>query len=198
MSSQTEVINVALTRLGEARILSVDDDTTLAADARAMWGLLLRAELRAHLWRFSLARAFLQLLATPPAFGFANRCALPADCLRLLQVGDHTTVSLASFEGSAEGPWAVEGRTLLTNCAAPVPVRYIRLVEDVTQWDALFASCFAYRLAMELAEMRTQSNSKDERLERRYMADLRRALRAGALETPATRIPDGPYLAARH
>jgi hypothetical protein len=197
MSSQTEVVNVALTRLGEARVISIDDDSVLAADARAMWDTIVRGELRAHLWRFALARASLPALADAPAWGFAYQYVQPADCLRVVQVGDVWVVSNSDVLTDAEGPWAIEGRLVLTDYGAPLQIRYLRNVEDVSSWDALFCSVLAYRLAMELAEIRTQSNTKDERLERRYKDELRRALRAGALETPPTRVPDGSYPLAR-
>lgn len=188
---------MALTRLGEARVLSLDDQSTLAADASALWDTLLEAELRGAVWRFALARARLPPLAEAPAFGFAHQYPLPADCLRVVQVGEHRVVTAPEVNLAYEGLWAVEGRRVLTDFGPPLSIRYVRRVDDVPQWDALFRSVFAYRLAMELAEVRTQSNTKDERLERRYRGELHRALRAGALESPPVRVPDDTYTLSR-
>jgi hypothetical protein len=85
-----------------------------------------------------------------PLFGYTDQYALPADCLRVLDLED---------EQPGEH-WAIEGRFLLCDRASPVYFTYIRQTTTYADYDPLLVSAFAARLAAELAEELTQSSQK--------------------------------------
>jgi hypothetical protein len=61
----------------------------------------------------------------------------------------------------------------------------------------MFVEAFACRLAMEMAEDLTQSNSKRELAQAEYMAALRGAIRASSVEQPPQALPDNSWLLSR-
>ena len=105
-----------------------------------------------------MARASLAKRTTSPVFGYDDEYQLPTDCLRVVEVPESRL------------PWVVEGRKLLSDEGAPLNIRYIRREEDPNQYDPLLFSAIAARLALEMAEELTQSNTKRELAEKEIPA----------------------------
>jgi hypothetical protein len=161
ISSPADICNLALAHLGEAPITSLDEDT-LAARACALHYETTRDELlRSHRWNFASARAVLSRLEAIPAFGWAYAFALPTDFLRALDVNDEEAGDLTS------GEWQIEGRNLLTDWDE-VSLVYIRQIEDVSQFDALFVQAFALKLAVYLSETIRGTTGKTAELMQAY------------------------------
>ncbi len=110
-------------------------------------------------------------------FGYESRFPLPSDCLRLIDQPEDADLS-----------WAVVGRELYTDAGPTVPVQYVRELLDPNSWDELLCSYLVARLAYELAEVLTQSNTKKEAL----ASDMRRLMleAKGASEIEAS--PNAP------
>src|SRR5690606_5691496 len=154
--SRVDIANRALTKLGAARIIALDDDSTASNTLNSMFDIVRDAELRANLWHFSKARAELPALTDVPLFGFSHQFQLPSDHLRLIQVGRQR----CRPRPSEDGWYSIEGGRLLVNQSGPLLIRYVRRVEDPTLFDALFVEAFACRLAAEACETITNSNTK--------------------------------------
>lgn len=198
MASQVEIANRALTKVGEQRILSLSDDVEAARTVDSLWGVVRDAELRIRVWRFSIDRDALAALVTTPSWGFDYEYQLPADCLRLLQVGEYYPgVSLSDYRNADESEWKVEGRKILTNQSAPLKIRYVSRVEDTGQWDAAFTEAFACRLAAEVCERLTQSNTKRQIAWDEYKQAISMAVKANAIESAPEPIPDSEWVMAR-
>lgn len=145
ISSPTDLCNLALGHLGEGQITSLDEDTLAARACALHYGVTRDEMLRSHRWNFATARIALSRLEAVPAFGWSYAFALPADFLRALEVNEEEAGDVTS------GEWIIEGRNLLTDWDE-VALVYIRQIEDVTQFDALFVKAFALKLAVELSE----------------------------------------------
>lgn len=198
MASQVEIANRALTKVGEQRILSLSDDVEAARTVDSLWDVVRDAELRIRVWRFSIDRDALAALVTTPSWGFDYEYQLPADCLRLLQVGEYYPgVSLSDYRNADESEWKVEGRKILTNQSAPLKIRYVSRVEDTGQWDAAFTEAFACRLAAEVCERLTQSNTKRQIAWDEYKQAISMAVKANAIESAPEPIPDSEWVMAR-
>lgn len=178
LTSNTQIVNLALSKLGDDRIVDIEDAVKPAKVAKAIFEPQRDAEIRRYNWRFSLTRALLQADSTPPAWGYARTFTMPTDSLRLLQVGDQYI-----RPGKPTPLWEREGRKVLTNLAAPLCVRYVRRVEDPAEFDALFVETLACRLAFEMAEALTQLPAKKEAAWKAYNAALEDAIRCDAMET---------------
>lgn len=198
MASQVEIANRALTKIGEARVLSLSDDLEAARSVNSLWDVVRDAELRARNWNFAISRTSLPALIAAPAWGFDRQFQLPSDCLRVLQVGEYFPgPSLSDYRSSSEAMWQIEGRKILTDMPAPLAIRYVARVEDTGQWDALFVEAFACRLAVELCERLTQSGGKKQIAWDEYKEAIRLAVRSDAIESPPEPLPDDSWMLSR-
>ncbi len=200
MASEIYIMNRAASKLGADRFTDRSDTNSKAAsEIDACFDSVRDAELRAHTWRFSLARAALSPLVTVPPFGFTLEYQLPTDCLRVIQVGDYYWTSLSDYRGTDESPYSVEGRKLLTNLPAPLNIRYVRKMDDTDaeQFDGIFVELLACRVAIETCEAITGSTSKKDSLAADYKDRLMEALQANDLEIPPTAPPDDTWMATR-
>lgn len=198
MASQVEIANRALTKLGAARIISFDDDNKQARAVKSMFEIVRDAELRAHLWSFSVKRVSLAALSTTPTWGFDYEYQLPSDYLRLVQVNDvYPGPSLDDYRNASVAEYVVESRKILTNLTAPLNIRYMARIEDTTQWDATFVEALASRLAFEMCEDLTQSNTKKDSARQDYREALIAAIRSDGIEQPPQDLPDDGWVLSR-
>lgn len=192
--SKVAIANRALTKLGAARIIALDDDSVPSNTLDSMFDIVCEAELRANLWHFAKARAELPALSDRPAFGYRHQYQLPSDYLRLVEVADVRVVPRPTVGGW----YSIEGRRILIDHPGPLRIRYVRRIDDPTLFDALFVEALACRLAAESCEALTQSNTKKQAMWAEYEQALQVARRANAIERPALAMSDDTWLEARN
>ena len=197
--SDVSIANSALSKIGGGSIIALTDDTPAGIAINARYANVRDAELRRHVWRFSVKRAALAALGTTPTFGYDYEYQLPSDCLRVLVAGETAPgLNMAEFrDGSDDLDYTIEGRKILTNISAPLYLRYVYRVTDPTQFDPAFAEAFAARLGYEVCTALSDSTSRKEMAKQDYKDAIREAVRANALEQPATVLPDDSWLASR-
>lgn len=198
MSSQIEIANNALTLLGAARIISLSDDVKAARSITAMWNITLDAELRAHNWRFAIARAALPALIDVPTWGYDLQYQLPSDFLRMVQVDEYlTNVNSGWYISGDTSPFSIESGKILTNIAAPLKIKYIRQITDTTEFDSTFTEVFAIKLAIKICEDITNSSTQRQMLWDEYKIAMKMALKSNAIETAPSANADGDWTFAR-
>lgn len=206
MTSKIEVCNRALSKLGDARITDLDADLKAARAVSAAFDSVRDDELRAHGWSFAMKRTQLAAEVVAPSFGFSYAYQLPTDCLRLWQLGEWywSGPDLSDYRNAEGAPYVIEGKFILTSegrstngSAAPLKLRYLYRVEDTGQWDATFVEAFACRLAMEVCDELTQSDTKFQKVQQQYNEAIKRAMRANAVELPPEYIADDSWVTAR-
>lgn len=198
MASVIQVANRALTKLGSARITSIDDDVKAARSIKSCFEDLRDDELRAHRWSFALKRTSLAALSTAPAFGFQYQYQLPADFLRIDMVNDeYPATVMDNYIGSENPDWVLEGGLLLTDIDAPLPVRYIGQITDPNAWDANFREALASRIAMEICEDLTQSDTKKQGAKEDYKRAILQAIRTNSIERLPSQPPDDQWVIGR-
>lgn len=185
MVSIVDIANMALQKLGSAAITQLNDDSISAAAVRRVWEIIRDAELQSYPWSFARRRAILERLAAPPAWGYPRAYPLPSDFLRLLSV-----------EGLEAGEVQREGSMLL--CASPPPLKILYLTRALApeQYDPLFVELCAARLALELAEVLTQSQAKRQQALRDYLQASKRARRVEVLSKGTIFLPEDSWLEA--
>lgn len=139
--SQTAIFNAVLDRLAEESLLSPSDEKAVARWLNRNYAFQRDVLLQKHPWNFAVKRAKLATDTATPLFEWRYQYTLPSDCIRVLPL---TTDGLRD---SPQIPFVVEGAKLLTNKAAPLPMRYISRVEN----EALFTPIFANVLAQVLS-----------------------------------------------
>lgn len=201
MASEVEIANRALSKLGDNRITSLTDQNKAARAIAAAWNIVRDAELRRHPWSFALQFQDLSALTEPsPTSLFKRQFQLPVDCLRLYRVGTwfvwQVTVG-ADYRNADIWPFKIAGRRILTDLPAPLPIAYIRRVEDTQQWDATFVDAFACKLAMEVAVELSGSDTRQDRLREQYKDAILDARAMNAIELPPEQLPDNSWVLSR-
>lgn len=162
-SSATEVVNLALVRIGHEPIAALDDSSAAARVATRLYPQARDEYLRLANWNFAQTRVALAAVDPDPAWGDLFAYQLPTDCLMVLETN--------LDPGHA---WRIEGRRLVT--AEPlVSILYVARIDDPAQWDALFTEALVDKLAF-LFAMPLKSNAQlAEVLLRKAEDSLKRA-----------------------
>lgn len=186
MTSVVGICNNALDKLGQSAITSLSDGNKAANLCSRNWEKVRDQVLRDHPWNFAVKRATLAASTDAPDWGFDNQFPLPSDSLRLLEVRDLRA-----------GEYQLENGSILSN-ETVLYVRYITRIEDPNDFDSLFIDAVATRLAFELCEGLTQSNTKKEALWQEYGDSLTRAKKTDAQENPPVLLHEDSWVESRY
>jgi hypothetical protein len=197
-ASETVVGNAALSKLGESGVLNFDAENEKARWLKSRFPAIRDLVLRSYPWTFAMKRASLSADSEAPAFGYARAFALPDDCIRLYEVdGAFQPANMGPITSDGGAVFAVEGRKILTDLEAPLPIRFVSNLVEPPMWDPLFDEALACRVAYDLAEKLTQSSGKREAAMRDYMLAVREAERVNAIESPPEEAVDGSWVTVR-
>lgn len=169
--SDVSIVNIALADIGEAPISSLDQNSSTAKKANAMYEIKRDELLRMHPWGFAKKRILLPLSLEKPAWGYANYYLIPSDSLKILDVdtGHH--------------PFHKEGKYIATD-ATNVGLLYVKRETDTNMYDSSFVSLFAKYLSANLAWSIKGSRTLRSDLMNEFKADL--ALARGYSATEGT------------
>ncbi len=157
MTSETDICNSALSRLGEANLLSlVDDNSANATYCRQFYEDERDFLFRLYPWNFSTKRVTLQREVATPDWEFAFYYKLPNDCVKLLEMQDE-----------AYTKHKIEGRSIVTDLET-VKIRYSSIIIDTSQFDKSFIMLLSLRLSAILAYPLTKSNTVTQQMWKLY------------------------------
>lgn len=140
-SSETQICNLALGRMGEDGISSLSENSRAAKLCAVFYESVRDALLCVHDWAFAGARVGpLSPLTDVPAFGYAYAFQLPSDCLQIRGL----------YGVTSSTAWQVEGRQLLTDLDT-ISLLYTKQVSDPTAFHPLFTNALSMRLAYTVA-----------------------------------------------
>ena len=122
MATEVDICNIALTNLGEAKIVSLTEATERARLSNLRYPDVRDAVLRSHPWNCATKRAKLTRSTVTPAFGYLYQYSLQ-----------------------------IEGKFLLTD-ETTMYVKYIAQLTDTSEIDSNLIQAIGLRLAWELAE----------------------------------------------
>jgi hypothetical protein len=198
MASEIAICNSALIKIGADTILALDEGSDRANKLQLRYPMIRDAELRRRRWRFAIERATLAADSAAPDHGFQYQYTLPARCLRVIQIGEaHVGLDLSDYRESSSSAWSVEGRKILTNFPAPLAVRFIARITNTGLFDAAFTEALASRIALEMCERTTASDSKRQLAMADYRLAIREAATANALENPPESMAEDSWVAVR-
>jgi hypothetical protein len=194
VASKTGIFNIALTRIGATKFLTnVDTQSGTLADAcRTIYEEDRDFALRDFPWPFATSYADLALVggssseAVNADWQYSYR--YPSDCvfarrLVVANAGGRNNPEPPAFRIGRDS----QGKLIYTNEIEAV-LEYTARIDDVGEFDAMFVSMFAWKLAAALAP--TQSRIKDMATTCMQMYEIdktkaqSRALNEGQQETP--------------
>jgi len=169
MANSIDIINLALTRLGEQPINAIDEGSEAADVMSRVYDLSLESELRTWPWTWATTTASLAAIdsETPPDFAAVYQ--LPADYIKMVEIINPTTGAYyyrwepfrrifdrTSLEWEVrEGKLYLDSATDSTGSTESTTIKYIKLQNDTTKWDSSFTDMFAWRLVAEAARTLT-------------------------------------------
>jgi len=187
--SEVSVCNLALQKLGAARIVALSENSRNAKSVAACYEAQRRSEIRKYLWNFAKRRASLAASSVAPAFTYANAFPVPSDFLRLIK---RVVLGLDWHLEQHDG-----GLAILTNDGAPLEIPYLADVTNAALFDPAFVEMLACKIAWHTCEDITQSNTKKAALMEEYATHRADARRTNAFELPSQEEPDDSWLVAR-
>lgn len=184
-ATQVSICSAALMLLGDSPIADLSENSKRAQLCANVYPLARVEMLRAHPWNCAIKRAVLAPLSTTPAFEWPYQFNLPADLLRVLQVG---------LDGSPED-YRVEGRRILAR-GNTLRLSYVADVPE-GQWDTLLVEVMTKRMVKDIAYPVTKSASLAEAKAREFEIAFKRARSVDGQENPPEDWADSPFIAAR-
>ena len=167
VTSEVQIMNSALIKLGAEPILSPDDNSNRARLCKRQYPLLRDALFRDHPFRFSTSYATLANVTIPDAvFGYTAAFQLPVECARIFEINMSCT------------NWTeIEGGLIVTNGSVEdqVRIRFGKIITDVTKYDATFVELLAWSLAKDIAYALTQSTAARDSANIEYEKQLQKA-----------------------
>lgn len=140
----TTICNLALAKIGDQMIMSLDDPSMEARFCKLFYSPSLAALLRAHDWNFAVGMTQLSELSTQPEFDWDHQYQLPADFDRILTLNSfHSSEPFADFE--------IIGDKLMTD-ETSAWITYVKKSVDPNLFDPMFVELLSLSIASKLAK----------------------------------------------
>jgi hypothetical protein len=189
--NKTSIANLALFHVGAGPITSIDDTAVKEARlCKAVFDQLRNEELCRSDWQFAIKLAQLPADSSAPLFGKANAFPVPSDFLRLVRPYPE--------DDSQDLDWVLQEGKIHTDDSAPLEIRYVAAVDDVSRYSPLFVQALALRIAHQLCFQITNSNALKANLTEDYRAAIRSAIATSAIERIALEDAEDPWVTVRY
>lgn len=186
MASKTDIFNRALSEVGDLRV-AVDTELTGQAKAcNAAWTTVLEELLVEHPWNFAKIYKTLTREIATPEWRWTYSFVLPPDYLTIREV-----------ELQRDDWEVVANKKLYSNTEGPINISYTANITDTTRYSPGFVTALGYRLAAEIVEELTQSNTKKQDVFAIYERRLKKAKRQDGREAPPQTQKSGRWVRAR-
>lgn len=173
--------------LGADPINSLTDPGVNAGRCARAWPIVRDWLLRKHTWNAAARRVVLAPDAVAPAFGFGRAFTLPADFLRVIEVGDPDVESLR---------YKLESGKILAEVSV-LRLRYVWRNENPATWDSAMVHVATLAMAARLAYAVTNSASVEEVRLAELRDELQAAKSIDGVEEDGDVLGDFPLYAAR-
>jgi hypothetical protein len=187
MSSNVQLCNKALRRLGEDPIIALDDKTVWGRRCLTALPEVTRTVLALDAWRSVTSRIELAAESETP-LGYASAYPLPADCLRLvgIKLGQYTD-------------WAIEGNKILTKQSkeTSLQILYVREDFDTNKYTPPLFDAIAMGLAHELSGYSTATNVSKDEIYQFFVQAVAMGQSINSKETPITFLASTSWIDVR-
>jgi hypothetical protein len=177
----TTICNLALSKIGDQMIMSLDDPSIEARFCKLHYAPTLASLLRMHDWNWAVGMTQLAQLSTPPPFDWDYSYQLPSDFARIL--------TLNAFQ--ANEPYCnfdIIGDKLLTD-ESTAYITYVKSAVDPNLFDPMFVELLSLAIAAKLAKPLGGSMDIKQRLEQDFKQMLGEARRIDAQDSYPRRKP---------
>ncbi|MBL0320284.1 MAG: hypothetical protein IPP74_13490 [Alphaproteobacteria bacterium] len=210
MPSQTEIVNMALTHLGQESVASIDSDSDNAIKSKLIWDGCRDEVLRACPWSFSTVIAALNEYSDDTVTGWDYVYAYPPKCLFIRKIYsdyNQNIIDLTSNMSQLPNLYLDESFKVVFNPTrnlkvlvcniSPAYAEYTYQVTDPGVWDSLFVKAMSFKLASELANYLEGSQESAKRNFELYRLAISEAMATSQNESNIPRVKKSAYIDAR-
>jgi len=192
MTSEVDICNQALARIGASMLMAITDETREGQLCRAHYNSIRRVVLSEMQWTFATKRYVLSHLAGEyPANKNYYKFLVPSEVLNVLSVTDDgEDLHINTLD------WTIEGKHIF----APATTIYMKATADYVdsnRYSPLFEQAFMLRLAAALANPMTANAALTQALLKEYGAVLRDASSRDGQQGRTERIRSKRYIISR-
>ena len=184
MATDIDIASNALLLIGDSPINSFTEPGAGATVANAVYYDTKRMLLSDHPWTFALKEQYLNRLSQQPddETNYTYAFQLPGELIRILAILPHSNYTIVG--------------SLLYSNETVLLARYIYDVEE-SQLPPHFIKALEYKLAADFAVSITESTTKSEFYERKYLQQLGAARTIDSQSHPQVPIVDSPFTDVR-
>lgn len=182
MASVVDICNLALSRLGQKSISSIDE-AGIAEKCKLEFNPTKESIIRDYQWSFSTKIESLAPIDGEKFFGWDYVYAYPKNCLRVWRIFNEATYGLSEpipFRVIASN---VSSKKLILCNLQTAYVEYAANTNDTTIFDASFVDAFSWKLGANLAKSLTGNASLSTDLMNTYLRVIDKASINNASET---------------
>lgn len=177
-TTRVKIYNRALNLLGIEPISSALEDNKKTRALNAAWDLLVPELMLEEPWKFCTKEERLAQCDCDGIYDYGNGFQYPADCIVLLSpIGTTNEIQ-------------VLGDKIYTKDDT-LTMRYVVEEFDISKWNAGFAKCLSYELAIECCFKLVESDSREEKLIEKYEKLVRpRAVASDVMQEVPQEMPN--------
>lgn len=194
ISNKIEVCNLALQRIRQASIASLEGDSFQAESCSLIYEQSRSSLLSQYNWTFAIKKAKLvpEDNTDDVLKDYTYRYALPNDFLKLFEVYDdkHLLVPIQNVPP----PYVRESNKLLTN-SSPCILKYICDLENVSEFSPMFIDCLSLDIAIRLVKSFLDSTTYEQLLTAQFQQVLAEAKINDCQQTLIPHFQYSPLLA---
>jgi hypothetical protein len=181
-ATQVNIVNMALRSIGVARITALSDDSEQARVMTDLYEHIRDEMISLHPWNFAIEYSdTLAENVDTPDFDYDYSYALPAGCLRVIELED------------AEDEFKVVGGNLFTDTQDP-KIKYIKQVTTTSNFSKSFVTAFAARLAAEACFTLTNDKVFTEQKFEEYKLKLQQSKVCDAQEGTFEKLENSSWI----
>jgi hypothetical protein len=170
----TTICNLALAKIGDIAILSLDDPTPEARFSKLFYEPTTQELLRLHNWNWATSHSKLSPISPEPLYDWKYAFGLPVDFGRMLTFNSFApTMPVTQFQ--------IVGNQLYSDESTAV-ISYIQKIVDENLFDPLFVDALVLRLAAKLARPLAGSLDIEKMMNGQFEKSLAEARRIDAGE----------------
>lgn len=193
MPGETDVVNVALRKIGAKAITSIGDGSDNGNIVDDIYTEVRDDLLASNPWNFATKRVKMAQISSTPVFEFDFVYALPFDWIRTMSVHDNdaghgTVLARSEFLGT---------QRVLVSSSNQLYLRYVYRVTDPNLMSSNFRKAFEDELAKVLCIPITESNTLFEQLDKQAKRSLNKARSTDAMGSFPEFRPRGSWAASR-
>ena len=187
MTTPVEICNIASRMLGGGEISAIDppDNTVQAALAAQLYPHVRQWVLRKHTWHSCKTRVILSPDAATPAFDYNYQFSLPANCLRIIQIG---------YKGDPID-YEIDSRKILCD-ETVLPIIYVMDNDNPSTYEPALVHTMIIAMKHAMSYPVTKSQSVTDSAMAELKAELQMARTIDGLDEPPVTFGDFPLLAA--